>query len=79
MCRFWLDRSAGLAAALNPYLGYEKAASLYRESLITGIPIKELVVKQGLMTASEAAENFNIKKLINPNLSAKRYVGQRKS
>jgi len=79
MCLFWLNRSAGLAAVLNPYLGYEKAASLYRESHITGIPIKELVVKQGLMTASEAAEIFDIKKLIEPNLSAKRYVGQRKS
>ena len=79
MCRFWLERSAGLAAVLNPYLGYEKAAELYRQSLKTGIPIKELVVKQGLMTAPEAAEIFDIKKLIKPNLSAKSYAGQRKS
>ncbi|KKS98500.1 MAG: aspartate ammonia-lyase, aspartate ammonia-lyase [Candidatus Gottesmanbacteria bacterium GW2011_GWA2_43_14] len=69
MCNYWLEKSSGLAAILNPHLGYEKAAELYRESRKSKIPITELVVKKGLMTSQKAKAVFDLKKIIKPNLT----------
>ena len=48
-CQQLLDASVGITTALCPYIGYKKAASLAKESLRTGIPVKKLVLKHGLM------------------------------
>jgi aspartate ammonia-lyase len=41
--------SAGLATALNPYIGYENATHVAQEALRTGRPVAELVAEMGLM------------------------------
>ena len=48
-CQKLLDASVGITTALCPYIGYKKAASLAKESLRTGIPVKKLVLKHGFM------------------------------
>jgi aspartate ammonia-lyase len=48
--------SAGLATALNPYLGYENATRVAQEALRTGRGVAELVEEMGLMTRAELAE-----------------------
>ena len=48
-CQRLLDASVGITTALCPYIGYKKAASLAKESLRTGVPVKKLVLKHGLM------------------------------
>ena len=48
-CHKLLDASVGITTALCPYIGYKKAASLAKESLRTGVPVKKLVLKHGLM------------------------------
>lgn len=48
-CQELLDASVGITTALCPYIGYKKAASLAKESLRTGVPVKKLVLKHGLM------------------------------
>jgi aspartate ammonia-lyase len=52
-CRCFLDRSVGLATILNPHIGYSAAADIAKESVATGKPIRELVLKRGLMTEDE--------------------------
>jgi aspartate ammonia-lyase len=42
-------KSAGLATALNPYIGYENATKVAREALRTGRGVAELVLEMGLM------------------------------
>lgn len=48
-CQKLLDASVGITTALCPYIGYKKAASLAKESLRTGVPVKKLVLKHGLI------------------------------
>jgi aspartate ammonia-lyase len=48
--------SAGLATALNPFLGYENATRVAQEALRTGRGVAELVEEMGLMTQAELAE-----------------------
>ncbi|HLT59319.1 MAG: aspartate ammonia-lyase [Limnochordales bacterium] len=44
-----LDRSITTVTALNPYIGYDAAARVAKESLATGKPVREIVLAQGLL------------------------------
>ncbi len=48
-CAEWVNRSVGIVTALNPYIGYLKAAEIAKESLKTGEPIRSIVLREGLM------------------------------
>ena len=39
--------------ALNPYIGYEKAAEVIKESVKTGRSIRDIVLERRLMSAAE--------------------------
>jgi aspartate ammonia-lyase len=43
------EKSFGYATALNPYLGYKEVSLLVREALESGISLKELILKKGIM------------------------------
>ncbi|MGI0048195.1 MAG: aspartate ammonia-lyase, partial [Nitrososphaera sp.] len=47
----YIEKSPVLVTLLNPYIGYLKAAEIYKESLKTGKGIRELVLAKKLMTA----------------------------
>ncbi len=49
-CEEWVNRSVGIVTALNPYIGYKKAAEIAKESLKTGEPIKSIVLRLNLMS-----------------------------
>ena len=45
-----VDKSPVLVTLLNPHIGYLKAAQIYKESMETGISIRQLVLSRGLMS-----------------------------
>src|SRR2546423_3322888 len=49
----YAESSPSIGTALNPYIGYEKAAELVKKSTKTGRSIRELVLEEGLMTGEE--------------------------
>ena len=49
----YIEKSPVLVTLLNPYIGYLKAAEIYKESLKTNKSISELVVSKGLMTKEQ--------------------------
>jgi aspartate ammonia-lyase len=55
-CRLWAERSLGLATALNPLIGYEKAAEVTTEAFRSGKTVREVVRDQGILTEAELAE-----------------------
>ena len=50
-CRGLLERSTALATALSPYVGYAATAELAKESVRTGIPIRQLALDRKLLGA----------------------------
>jgi len=52
-CVELLNSSVGIATALCPYLGYKKAAEISKEALKTGVQVKELVLRDELLTEEE--------------------------
>ena len=52
-CKAYAESSPSIGTALNPYIGYEKAGEVIKESLKTGRSIRELVLARGWMTDEE--------------------------
>jgi aspartate ammonia-lyase len=55
-----LEQTHGLAALLNPYLGYAQASALAHESLERGIPLPELVKEKNLLTDGQIEAIFSL-------------------
>lgn len=51
--RSLIERSIGLATALNPHIGYAAASKIAADALASGRSIPELVVEQELMTRAQ--------------------------
>jgi fumarate hydratase class II len=49
----YAESSPSIGTSLNPYIGYEKAAEVIKESTRTGRSIRELVLERGWMTDAE--------------------------
>ncbi len=52
-CRELTDRSLMLVTALNPILGYDRAAEVAKDAHATGRTLREVVLARGWMTADE--------------------------
>ena len=53
-CAYWLERSPALVTALAPKIGYAEAAKLAKEAVASGLTVRELVVKKGLLEGEGA-------------------------
>ena len=52
-CRAYAESSPSVGTSLNPYIGYEKAAEVIKESVKTGRSIREIVLERKLMPDAE--------------------------
>jgi len=60
-CAHWLERSPALVTALAPKLGYAESAKLAKEAVASGLTVKELVVKKGLLKGKELDEVLDLR------------------
>jgi aspartate ammonia-lyase len=58
-CEFYAHSTVALATALNPYIGYARAAEIAKESIATGRSIVDLVREKNLLTESQLTEILN--------------------
>ena len=65
-CLELLEESVGIATALCPYIGYKKSAEIAKSSLKTGIPIRKLVLKNGILTKEKLDSILNPDAMTNP-------------
>ena len=61
ICTYWLERSPALVTALAPKIGYADSAKLAKEALATGLTVKELVVRKGLLQGRELEETLDLR------------------
>lgn len=55
-CEFYAQSTVSLATALNPYIGYAKAAEIVKESVATGRSIIEIAREKGLLSEEQIKE-----------------------
>jgi len=69
-CRELMERSLMLVTALNPYLGYDVAASVAKEALASGRSLREVVLARGLMDSGTLDHSLEPLAMVRPNASA---------
>ena len=63
MCEYWVERSAALATALAPQIGYAKAAELSKESVKENILIRDLVKQKHVLPDDQIDEVLDLRKM----------------
>jgi aspartate ammonia-lyase len=62
-----IEKSPVLVTLLNPYIGYQKAAEIYKESLKTNKSIREVILSKGLMTKKDLDQALSKNNLLGKN------------
>jgi aspartate ammonia-lyase len=65
-CEFYAQSTVSLATALNPYIGYAKAAELVKESIASGESIISLARKKKLLSEKDIAEILDPARMTEP-------------
>src|SRR6201996_2890413 len=65
-CNMYAQSTVSLATALNPYIGYAKAADIVKESVATGKSIIDIARSRKLLTEDEIAEILDPVRMTEP-------------
>jgi aspartate ammonia-lyase len=63
MCAYWVERSAALATALAPQIGYARAAELSKQSVKENVLIRELVKREKVIPEAEIDDVLDLRKM----------------
>jgi aspartate ammonia-lyase len=67
-CNFYAESTVSLATALNPYIGYTRAAEIVKESIATNKSIIEIARSKGLLSEKEIAEILDPQRMTEPQM-----------
>jgi len=62
-CAYWVERSAALATALAPQIGYARSAELSKQSVKENVLIRDLVKREHVLPDAEAEEVLDLRKM----------------
>ena len=65
-CEFYVQATVSLATALNPYIGYAKAAEIAKEAVATGRSIIEIAREKKLLSEKEINEILDPVRMTEP-------------
>ena len=68
-CEWYAHKSASVVTALNPIIGYNRAAEIAKESVKTGKTVREVVIEQKIMTPQAFDKAVQLMKLTEPGIS----------
>ncbi|AHG91124.1 aspartate ammonia-lyase [Gemmatirosa kalamazoonensis] len=63
MLAYWVERSAALATALMPHIGYAKAAEISKQSVKEGILIRDMVKRDKVLPDEQIDEVLDLRKM----------------
>jgi fumarate hydratase, class II len=59
-CRAYAESSPSLGTSLTPYIGYEAASEIVKESIKTGRSVREIVIERGLLSDDEVDRALDV-------------------
>jgi len=65
-CRELVEHSIGLVTALNPHIGYDRAAEIAKEALKTGGSVYAIVLEKGYLTQEELDDILKPENMVRP-------------
>ena len=70
-CRQLVENSIGVITAICPHVGYEKAAEIAKKAMKTGESIRNLILREGLLSEKEMETVLNPVNMTEPGISGK--------
>ena len=70
-CRYLVENSVGVITAICPHVGYQKAADIAKQAIKTGESVRDLILKDGLLTEDELNEIMDPVNMTEPGISGK--------
>jgi len=67
-CQEYAEKSMSIVTALNPIIGYSKAAEIAKEYLKSNKSMKELILEKNLLSPEEVDKIFDLSKLTEPGI-----------
>ncbi|MCY9376586.1 MULTISPECIES: aspartate ammonia-lyase [Bacillus] len=67
----YVEKSAGVITAVNPHLGYEAAARIAREAIMTGQSVRDLCLQHDVLTEEELDLILNPFEMTKPGIAGK--------
>jgi fumarate hydratase class II len=63
-----LEKNPSIATALNPYIGYDEAATVAKESAARGVSVRDVVRERGLLPEDRIDEALDVRAMTEPGL-----------
>lgn len=63
-----LEKNPSIATALNPFIGYDKAADVAKEAAREGVSVREVVQRHNLIDADKVDDALDVRKMTEPGL-----------
>ena len=63
-----LERNPSIATALNPYIGYDAAAVVAKESAARGVSVRDIVREKGLLPEDQIDQALDVRAMTEPGL-----------
>ena len=70
-CRQLVENSIGVITAICPHVGYAKAAEIAKKAMKTGESIRNLILREGLLSEKEMETVLNPVNMTEPGISGK--------
>ena len=70
-CRQYADQSTQVATALNPVIGYEKAAEVVKAALKEGKTVRQIVLEKNILSEEKYNQAVKMEKIVDPHGQAK--------
>lgn len=73
-CKDLVENSVGIVTALCPYVGYKESARIAKIAMKTGEPVREIILKLGILDEEQLNEVLDTKAMTEPGISAKQLI-----
>ena len=70
-CKYLVENSVGIITAICPHVGYQTAADIAKKALKTGESVRDLILKEGLMTEENLDSILDPINMTEPGISGK--------
>ncbi|WP_138206141.1 aspartate ammonia-lyase [Haloimpatiens lingqiaonensis] len=70
-CQYLVENSVGIVTALCPHIGYKEAAKIAKTAIKTKEPIREIILKSGLLNEEKLDEVLDTMAMTEPGITTK--------
>ncbi|WP_059172122.1 aspartate ammonia-lyase [Bacillus sp. FJAT-27445] len=73
----YVNNSVGIITAINPHVGYEAAASIAREAILSNRPVRDIVLERKALSESDLATILNPFEMTHPGIAGKELIEEK--